>query len=46
MAPVVVEASEEARAALEQQVVDRWQPYVVDGATPVEQPMVIATGKK
>ena len=46
MAPFVAKASEEARSALEQQVVDRWQPYVVDGATPVEQPMVVATGKK
>lgn len=46
MAPFVAEASEEARSALERQVVNLWQPYVVDGKTPVEQPMVIATGKK
>jgi ubiquinone/menaquinone biosynthesis C-methylase UbiE len=46
MAPVVAQASESARSAMERQVVDRWQPYVVDGATPVEQPMVIASGRK
>ena len=46
MAPLVAEASEEARSALERQVVSGWQPYVSDGRTPVEQPMVIAAGRK
>jgi hypothetical protein len=46
MAPFVAQATDEARAALERQVVDDWQPYVADGATVVEQPMVIATGQK
>jgi hypothetical protein len=27
-------------------VVESWAPYVVDVGTPVDQPMVIATGKK
>lgn len=46
MAPFVAEASEEARTALERHVVDLCQPYVVNGVTPVDQPIVIATGKK
>ena len=46
MAPFVAQATDEARAALERQVIDDWQPYVIDGATVVEQPMVIATGRK
>lgn len=46
MGPFVAQASEAAQAAMERQVVEGWQPYVVDGATPIEQPMVIATGRK
>ena len=46
MGPFVSQAPEAAQAALEQQVVDTWQPYVVDGATPVDQPMVTASGRK
>jgi ubiquinone/menaquinone biosynthesis C-methylase UbiE len=45
MGPLVAAASEEARLAMERQVVDRWQPFVVDGRTRVEQPMVIASGR-
>jgi ubiquinone/menaquinone biosynthesis C-methylase UbiE len=45
MGPFVDAASEEARLAMERQVVDRWQPFVVNGRTRVEQPMVIASGK-
>jgi ubiquinone/menaquinone biosynthesis C-methylase UbiE len=46
MGPFVAQAPDEAKAAMERQVVRTWQPYVVDGATPVDQPMVIATGRK
>jgi hypothetical protein len=31
---------------MERQVVEGWQEHVVDGNTMVEQPMVIATGRK
>jgi ubiquinone/menaquinone biosynthesis C-methylase UbiE len=46
MGPFVAQAPEAAQSAMERQVVESWQPYVVDGATRVEQPMVIATGRK
>ena len=46
MGPIVAEAPEEARLALERQVVDTWAPFVVDGVTPVDQPMVIASGRR
>ncbi len=45
MGPFVAEASDDAKAAMEAQVVESWQPFVVDGRTPVEQPMVIASGR-
>jgi hypothetical protein len=31
---------------MERQVVETWQPYVRDGLTPVDQPNVIAIGRK
>ncbi len=46
MGPFVAEAPEEARAAMEQQVVESWQPFVVDGTTPLDQPMVLALGRR
>ncbi|HEX7168345.1 MAG TPA: hypothetical protein VF230_15300, partial [Acidimicrobiales bacterium] len=46
MGPFVAQASEQAQAAMELQVVETWQPYVVDGVTPVEQPMVVASGRR
>ncbi|HUP85591.1 MAG TPA: methyltransferase domain-containing protein [Acidimicrobiales bacterium] len=46
MAPFVAKATEAAKTAMERQVVETWQPYVVGGATPVDQPMVIATGRR
>lgn len=46
MEPFVAQASQAAQSAMERQVVDRWQPYVVDGATLVDQPMVTTTGRK
>jgi hypothetical protein len=45
MGPLVAAAPEEARLAMERQVVDRWQPFVVNDKTLVEQPMVIASGR-
>jgi len=46
MGPLVAQAPETAQWAMERQVVDTWQPFVVDGSTLVHQPMVIATGRK
>ena len=46
MGPLVAAAPEEAKTAMERQVVERWQPFVVDGATPVDQPMVTAGGTR
>ena len=46
MGPFVAQASQAAQSAMERQVVDRWQPYVVDGATRVDQPMATTTGRK
>ncbi|HTL83851.1 MAG TPA: methyltransferase domain-containing protein [Acidimicrobiia bacterium] len=42
--PFVAEAPESAKLAMEREVVDSWQPYVAEGRTIVEQPMVIARG--
>ena len=46
MGPFVAEAPEDAQLAMEQQVVDRWQPFVVDGETVLDQPMVTASGRR
>jgi ubiquinone/menaquinone biosynthesis C-methylase UbiE len=46
MGPFVAQASEHAQAAMEQQVVETWQPYVDNGGTPVDQPMVVASGRR
>jgi ubiquinone/menaquinone biosynthesis C-methylase UbiE len=45
MAAFVEEATEQAKAAMEQQFVAAAQAHVVDGMTVVEQPMVIATAR-
>jgi SAM-dependent methyltransferase len=45
MAPLVQQASEPAKAAMEKQFVAGVQPHIVAGTTLVEQPMVIATGR-
>jgi len=45
MATFVGQAPSASRVAMEEQVVETWQPYVVDGRTMVDQPMVIATGR-
>ncbi len=44
MGPLVADASEEAKAAMERQVVEAWTPSIVDGRIPVEQPMALAWG--
>jgi hypothetical protein len=46
MGPFVAQAPEEAKLAMEQQVVNRWQAFVVNDKTLVEQPMVIASGRR
>lgn len=46
MGPVVAQAPEAAKSALEEQFAQRCAPYVADGETRVEQPMVIATGRR
>lgn len=46
MGPFVAQAPEAAQRAMERQVIESWAPYVVNGSTPLDQPMVIATGKK
>ena len=46
MGPFVAQATATAQSALERQVVEGWRPYVVDGATLVEQPMVTARGRR
>ncbi|MGH9245947.1 MAG: hypothetical protein ACRD29_16850 [Acidimicrobiales bacterium] len=42
----MAEASEEAKAAMERQVVEAWTPHVVEGTTPVDQPMALAWGRR
>jgi SAM-dependent methyltransferase len=39
----VAPAPEAAKAAMERDVVEAWQPYVVDGRVPIEQAIVVAT---
>ena len=46
MGVLVADAPEPAKAALERQVVEAWQPHVVDGTTPVDQPMALAWGHR
>jgi ubiquinone/menaquinone biosynthesis C-methylase UbiE len=45
MAAFVEQATEQAKAAMQEQFVADAQAHVVDGVTIVEQPMVIATGR-
>lgn len=44
MGPFVANAPEPQKDAMEAQVAETWAPYVRDGRTPIEQPMVLATG--
>lgn len=46
MSTFVGQASDAAQTAMEQAFVDACRPYLTDGALVVEQPMVIATGRK
>ena len=46
MGPFVAQAPEEAQAAMERQAVEGWHPYTVDGRLRVEQPMVVAAGRR
>lgn len=46
MGPVVAQAPDSAKTALERDVVAGWQPYLEDGAAVADQPMVIATARK
>jgi ubiquinone/menaquinone biosynthesis C-methylase UbiE len=46
MASIVSAAPEPAKAAMERQIVDGWSPFVVDGKTVVDQPMVVASGRR
>ncbi len=46
MGPFVANAPEAAKDAMEDQVTTTWAPYVCDGRTPVEQPMVLASGAR
>ena len=46
MGPLVAAASEEAKAAMEHQVVEGWTPSVVNGRTAMEQPMALAHGSR
>ena len=46
LAPFVAQASPDRQAAMEQQVLERWEPYVVDGKLRVDQPMVITSARR
>ena len=46
LGPLVAERPEAARDAMERQVVDAWGPHVVEGTTPVDQPMALAWGAR
>lgn len=46
MGPLVAQAPDAAQAAMERQVVEAWKPHVVDGATPLTQPMALAWGRR
>jgi len=46
MGPFVAQAAEEDRDAMEAQVSKTWAPFVRDGRTPLDQPMVLAAGAR
>jgi SAM-dependent methyltransferase len=46
MGALVADAPTSARDELERRVVESWEPYVTDGRTPVDQPMVLATARR
>lgn len=46
LAPLVAQAPEAAKEEMQRQAVEAWQPHVRDGRLEVEQPMVIAGGRR
>lgn len=46
MGPIVAAAPEDAKAALERDVVEGWAPFVTGGRVLGRQPMVVATGRR
>ena len=46
MGPIVAAAPEQAKAALERDVLEGWAPFVTDGRVAGRQPMVIATTRR
>ncbi len=46
MAPFVADAPESARDAMDAQVTASWQPFVRNGRTPVDQPMVLVMASR
>lgn len=46
MAPMAARAPEAAKQVMERQVAEQAAPLVVDGGIPVDQPMVVATGRR
>jgi hypothetical protein len=46
MGPIVAGASEEAKTAMERQVVEAWTPHVIDETTPLDQPIALAWGRR
>lgn len=46
MAPIVAAAPEEAKAALERDVVHGWAPFVTDDRLAGRQPIMIAAGRR
>lgn len=46
MGPLVARAPEAARSAMEAEVVEGWRPFVADGRTRIEQPMVLVRGRR
>lgn len=46
MGPIVAQAPEDAKAALERQVTEAWKPYLVDGRMPMDQPMALAWARR
>lgn len=46
MGAIVADAPDEAKDALERQVVEAWTPHVVDGTVTVDQPNALARGRR
>ncbi len=46
MAPLVAEASDTAKAAMEAQVVETWASWVSGGRVPLAQPIVLASARR